>query len=74
MTAFPCVVDVNFISQHYVSKPDQANETVKAAQTFGVRAIAIQAGSADAAAVAAAVERTVAELGGIDILVQKPAS
>ena len=53
----------------YVSKPDQANETVKAAQTFGVRAIAIQADSADAAAVAAAVERTVAELGGIDILV-----
>ena len=40
----------------YVSKPDQANETVKAAQTFGVRAIAIQADSADAAAVAAAVE------------------
>lgn len=53
----------------YVSKPDQANETAKAAQTFGVRAIAIQADSADAAAVAAAVERTVAELGGIDILV-----
>ena len=53
----------------YVSKPDQANETAKAAQTCGVRAIAIQADSADAAAVAAAVERTVAELGGIDILV-----
>ena len=53
----------------YVSKPDQANETAKAAQAFGVRAIAIQADSADAAAVAAAVERTVAELGGIDILV-----
>ncbi|MEP6604941.1 MAG: 3-oxoacyl-ACP reductase family protein [Nitrosospira sp.] len=53
----------------YVSKPDQANETAKAAQAFGVRALAIQADSADAAAVAAAVERTVAELGGIDILV-----
>jgi 3-oxoacyl-[acyl-carrier protein] reductase len=53
----------------YVSKPAQANETAKAAQTLGVRAIAIQADSADAKAVVAAVERTVDELGGIDILV-----
>jgi 3-oxoacyl-[acyl-carrier protein] reductase len=53
----------------YVSKADQANETVKAAQAFGVQALAIQADSADAKAVVAAVERTVAELGGIDILV-----
>jgi 3-oxoacyl-[acyl-carrier protein] reductase len=53
----------------YVSKPDQANETVKAAQEFGVRALAIQADSADAEAVVAAVEQTVQELGGIDILV-----
>jgi 3-oxoacyl-[acyl-carrier protein] reductase len=53
----------------YVSKPDQADETAKAAQAFGVRAIAIQADSADARAVVASVERTVAELGGIDILV-----
>ncbi|HTY25971.1 MAG TPA: 3-oxoacyl-ACP reductase family protein [Desulfomonilaceae bacterium] len=53
----------------YVSKPDQANETVKAAQASGVKALAIQADSADAEAVVAAVERTVRELGGIDILV-----
>jgi 3-oxoacyl-[acyl-carrier protein] reductase len=53
----------------YVSKPDQANETAQAAEALGVRALAIQADSADAQAVAAAVERTVAELGGIDILV-----
>ena len=53
----------------YISKPDQANETAQAAEALGVRALAIQADSADAAAVAAAVERTVAELGGIDILV-----
>jgi 3-oxoacyl-[acyl-carrier protein] reductase len=53
----------------YVSRPDQANETVKAAQAQGVRAIAIQADGADAKAVVAAVERTVAELGGIDILI-----
>ena len=53
----------------YVSKPDQADETAKAARALGVRAIAIQADSADAKAVVAAVERTAGELGGIDILV-----
>ncbi len=53
----------------YVSKPDQADETVRAAQAFGVKSLAIQADSADAKAVVAAVERTVRELGGIDILV-----
>ena len=53
----------------YVSKPDQANETAKAARALGVQAIAIQADNADAEAVVAAVEETVRELGGIDILV-----
>jgi 3-oxoacyl-[acyl-carrier protein] reductase len=53
----------------YVSKPEQAEETRKSAAAFGVRALAIHADSSDAAAVAGAVERTVAELGGIDILV-----
>ena len=53
----------------YVSKPDQANETVKAVQALGVQAIAIQADSADAKAVVAAVDHTVRALGGIDILV-----
>src|SRR5262249_47842633 len=53
----------------YSSSPDQANEIVKTAQAFGVECVAIQADSADASAVAAAVERAVAELGGIDILV-----
>jgi len=53
----------------YVSKPSQANETVKAAQELGVKALAIQADSAEADAVVAAVEQTVRELGGIDILV-----
>ena len=53
----------------YVSRPDQAEATVKAAQALGVKALAIQADSADAAALFAAVERTVQELGGIDILV-----
>src|SRR2546421_10287006 len=55
----------------YISKPDQANETAQAAEALGVRALAIQADSADAGAVAAAVERTAAEFGGIDILVNK---
>jgi len=53
----------------YVSRADQADETVKAARASGVKAFAIQADGADAKAVAGAVERTVAELGGIDILV-----
>lgn len=54
----------------YVSKPDQAHETAKAAQALGGQAIAIQADSADAKAVVAAVEHTVRALGGIDILVK----
>ena len=53
----------------YVNKPDQASETAKAAAALGVKSIAIQADSADAKAVVAAVERTVAEFGGIDILI-----
>ncbi|BAY49374.1 short-chain dehydrogenase/reductase SDR [Scytonema sp. HK-05] len=53
----------------YSSSPDQANEITQAAQGLGVRALAIQADSADASAVVAAVEQTVDKLGGIDILV-----
>jgi 3-oxoacyl-[acyl-carrier protein] reductase len=53
----------------YVSQPHHAEETVKAAQAFGRRALAIQADSADPQAVIAAVERTVTEFGGIDLLV-----
>lgn len=53
----------------YVSKPNEANQAVAAAQALGVRALAIRADSADPDAVVAAVEATVAELGGIDILV-----
>ncbi len=53
----------------FVRNPNQANDTVKAAQAFGVKALAIEADSADAKAVVAAVERAVRELGGLDILV-----
>jgi 3-oxoacyl-[acyl-carrier protein] reductase len=50
-----------------VSTPDQAHETAQAAQGLGLKALAIQAASADPTAVAAAGERTVAALGGLDI-------
>ena len=53
----------------YVSKPDEANKTAAAAKAFGVKTLTIQADSASPEAVAAAVERTVQEFGGIDILV-----
>jgi 3-oxoacyl-[acyl-carrier protein] reductase len=53
----------------YVSKPDEAAKTVDAATALGVRALAIQADSADAAAVTAAVDRAAKELGGLDVLV-----
>jgi 3-oxoacyl-[acyl-carrier protein] reductase len=56
------------IALTYVSKPDQADETAKAA--LGVQAIAIQADNADAGATVAAVEQTVRELRGVDILVR----
>src|SRR6516225_2002695 len=46
----------------YSNSPDRANEVVKAAQAPEVRCLAIQADSADATAVVAAVERTVSEL------------
>lgn len=53
----------------YVSRPDRADEAVKAVLQSGVKALAIKADSADADAVIGAVENTVRELGGIDILV-----
>ncbi|BCL38307.1 SDR family oxidoreductase [Nostoc sp. MS1] len=53
----------------YTSSPDRANEIVQAVQALGVQALAIQADSADASAVVAAVEATVNKLGSIDILV-----
>jgi 3-oxoacyl-[acyl-carrier protein] reductase len=53
----------------YVSKLDAANKTAAAAGELGVKAIAIQADSASAESVVAAVERTAKEFGGVDILV-----
>lgn len=53
----------------YTSSPDHAQEIVQAAQGLGVRALAIQADSAQATEVVAAVEHTADKLGSIDILV-----
>jgi 3-oxoacyl-[acyl-carrier protein] reductase len=53
----------------YVSKSEEAEKTATAARTFGVKALAVQADSADPAAVTAAVERAAKEFGGLDILV-----
>jgi NAD(P)-dependent dehydrogenase (short-subunit alcohol dehydrogenase family) len=53
----------------YEKSAEAAAEVVRAVKALGRRAIAIQADSADAAAVQASVEKTVAALGGLDILV-----
>jgi 3-oxoacyl-[acyl-carrier protein] reductase len=52
-----------YVALTYAGNADQANNTVRAAQESGVKALAIQADSADAEAVVGAVERTVQELG-----------
>lgn len=53
----------------YVSSAQRAEEVAEQIRAGGRRAVVIAADSADAAAVSAAVERTVAELGRLDILV-----
>jgi 3-oxoacyl-[acyl-carrier protein] reductase len=53
----------------YSSSPDKASEVVRAIESAGGKALAIQADSADEKAVRAAVTKTVSTFGGIDILV-----
>ena len=53
----------------YERSADRAAEVVAAIKAPGRKAVAIQADSADGAAVQASVEKTVAALGGLDILV-----
>jgi NAD(P)-dependent dehydrogenase (short-subunit alcohol dehydrogenase family) len=53
----------------YVSSPDKANAVVAEIKAMGRRGVAIQADSANATAVVAAVDKTVADLGRLDILV-----
>ncbi|WP_280301619.1 SDR family NAD(P)-dependent oxidoreductase [Nocardia abscessus] len=58
--------DVALTYQH---AEGQAKTVVDAVEALGRRAVAIQADSADATAVRAAVDRAASELGGLDILV-----
>ena len=58
-----------YVAITYEKSAQAAAEVVRAIETLGRRAVAIQADSADAAAVQASVEKTVAALGGLDILV-----
>jgi 3-oxoacyl-[acyl-carrier protein] reductase len=53
----------------YEKSADLAAGVVSAIEGYGRRGVAIQADSADVAAVQASVEKTVGELGGLDILV-----
>ncbi|MBV9999815.1 MAG: 3-oxoacyl-ACP reductase FabG [Verrucomicrobia bacterium] len=53
----------------YAKSPDRANAVAEEAKSSGVRALAIEADSAEADSVVAAVDRTVRELGGLDVLV-----
>jgi NAD(P)-dependent dehydrogenase (short-subunit alcohol dehydrogenase family) len=53
----------------YEKSAERAAEVIRAIEAQGRRAVAIQADSADVAAVQASVEKTVAKLGGLDILV-----
>jgi L-rhamnose 1-dehydrogenase len=61
-----CGADVAVV---YRQGADVAEATVAEASALGVRALAIQADTADGASVAAMVQRVVDELGGVDILV-----
>lgn len=53
----------------YWRSPDRAGEVVKAIEATGRRGFAVQADSADPAAIRRSVEETVKRLGGLDILV-----
>lgn len=53
----------------YVSRSDDAEKTAALARSQGVKSLAIQADSASASAVVAAVQSAVHEFGGIDFLV-----
>lgn len=53
----------------YVSRPDKARAIVAAVEAEGGRALAIEANSADPAALRRAVDRTVADFGALDVAV-----
>src|SRR5271154_973967 len=58
----------------YTKGADAAAEVVRDIERLGRKAIAIQADATDAKAVTAAVEKTVATLGGLDVLVNNAGS
>src|SRR6266404_6965362 len=62
-------VDGANVAVTYAKDAKAASAVVKAIERAGQKAIAIQADAADAAAVAAAVDKTVATFGRLDILV-----
>ncbi len=55
----------------YAKDSNAASTVVKAIEGAGGKAVAIQADAADAKAIAAAVEKTVASFGRLDVLVNK---
>ena len=57
------------VSLTYSRSPERAEQVAREAEAFDVKTLAIQADSADPAAVTEAVEHTARELGGLDILV-----
>src|SRR6185369_3368725 len=58
----------------YHSNADGAEETVRLCSGKGSRAIAIQVDQADESSVAAMIERTVAEFGQLDIVINNAAA
>ncbi|WP_410667097.1 SDR family oxidoreductase [Amycolatopsis sp. cmx-4-68] len=68
-TALRLAEDGADVALTYQSNAARAAEVVDKIKNLGRRALAIQADSADAAAVSAAVEATVAEFGRLDVLV-----
>ncbi|MGC2177817.1 MAG: 3-oxoacyl-ACP reductase family protein [Bradyrhizobium sp.] len=68
-TAKTLAADGADVAITYEKSAEPAAEVVNAIKAQGRKAVAIQADSADVAAVQASVEKTVAALGGLDILV-----
>ncbi|MFE5888006.1 SDR family oxidoreductase [Streptomyces sp. NPDC056462] len=68
-TALRLARDGADVAVTYVNGKEAAEEVVRAVEALGRRAVALRADSADAAEAAGAVERTVEELSGLDVLV-----
>jgi len=53
----------------YLSRPEQANQTARAAEALGGKTLVLHADSADPQALTAAIDQAAAQFGGLDILV-----